>query len=165
MRSLPSGPWEVLFQRALRLVDDIQRHGGLANPFWTFGGGTVLMFRYGHRLSKDIDEYLKHPPSRDELVQLLAAMRMPVRELLRRKGTPHDELGLDASHWTDDHLLDFIVQHPILMNRPIVVTPLGTRLCRPSEAVLDLLPGPLPGPFNKEDGEPVLDAEGRRVVR
>jgi arsenate reductase len=116
-----------------------------------------------------IVEYLKHPPSRDELVQLLAAMRMTVRELLRRKGTPHDELGLDASHWTDDQLLDFIVQHPILMNRPIVVTSLGTRLCRPSEAVLDLLPGlvsqQLPGPFNKEDGEPVLDAEGRRVVR
>ena len=110
-------------------------------------------------------EYLKQPPGRDELVRLLAAMQMSVRELLRRKGTPYDALGLDASHWTDEQLLDFIVQHPILMNRPIVVTPLGTRLCRPSETVLDLLPDAQRGAFSKEDGEPVIDAEGRRVVR
>ena len=110
-------------------------------------------------------EYLKQPPSRDELVQMLAAMKMPVRELLRRKGTPYDALDLDASHWTDEQLLGFMVQHPILMNRPIVVTPLGTRLCRPSETVLDLLPDPQRGAFRKEDGEPVIDAEGRRVVR
>ena len=109
-------------------------------------------------------EYLKQPPGRDELVRLLAAMQMSVRELLRRKGTPYDALGLDASHWTDEQLLDFIVQHPILMNRPIVVTPLGTRLCRPSETVLDLLPDPQRGAFSKEDGEPVIDAEGLRVV-
>ena len=110
-------------------------------------------------------EYLKQPPSRDELVQMLAAMQMPVRALLRRKGTPYDELGLDAPHWTDEQLLDFIKQYPILMNRPVVMTPLGGRLCRPSETVLDLLPDPQRGPFNKEDGEPVIDAEGRRVAR
>jgi len=110
-------------------------------------------------------EYLKQPPSRDELVQMLAAMQMPVRALLRRKGTPYDELGLDAPHWTDEQLLDFIRQHPILMNRPVVVTPLGTRLCRPSETVLELLPEQQRGAFNKEDGEPVIDAEGRRVAR
>jgi arsenate reductase len=110
-------------------------------------------------------EYLQQPPSRDELVRLLAAMQMPVRALLRRKGTPYDELGLDAPHWTDEQLLDFIKQYPILMNRPVVMTPLGARLCRPSETVLDLLPDPQRGAFNKEDGEPVIDAEGRRVAR
>lgn len=109
-------------------------------------------------------EYLKQPPSRDELVQMLAAMQMPVRALLRRKGTPYDELGLDAPHWTDEQLLDFIKQYPILMNRPVVMTPLGARLCRPSETVLDLLPDPQRSAFSKEDGEPVIDAEGRRVA-
>jgi arsenate reductase (glutaredoxin) len=110
-------------------------------------------------------EYLKTPPTRSTLVDLLAAMGMGVRDLLRRKGTPYEDLKLDAEHWTDDQLIDFIVQHPILMNRPIVVSPLGTRLCRPSETVLDLLPDPQRGAFSKEDGEPVVDAEGRRVVR
>lgn len=110
-------------------------------------------------------EYLKAPPPRARLVELLAAMGIGVRELLRRKGTPYDDLKLDEAHWTDDQLLDFIVAHPILMNRPIVVSPLGTRLCRPSETVLDLLPNPQRGTFSKEDGEAVVDAEGRRVVR
>jgi arsenate reductase len=110
-------------------------------------------------------EYLKAPPSRTKLVELLAAMGIGVRDLLRRKGTPYEDLKLDEVHWTDDQLLDFIVQHPILMNRPIVVSPLGTRLCRPSEIVIDLLPDPQRGAFNKEDGEAVVDAEGRRVVR
>jgi arsenate reductase len=109
-------------------------------------------------------EYLKTPPSRDELKSLVAALGLPVRELLRRKGTPFDELGLDSAHWSDDELLDFIVAHPILMNRPVVRTPLGTRLCRPSEAVLDILPAPQQGPFTKEDGEVVIDGQGRRVV-
>ncbi len=85
-------------------------------------------------------EYLKTPPGREKLVELIAAMGVPVREVLRRKGTPYDELDLDNSKWTDDQLLDFMVAHPILMNRPIVVTPLGTKLCRPSETVLDILP-------------------------
>jgi arsenate reductase len=110
-------------------------------------------------------EYLKTPPNRARLVELLAATGIGVRDLLRRKGTPYEALKLDEPHWTDDQLLDFIGQHPILMNRPIVVSPLGTRLCRPSESVLDLLPNPQREAFNKEDGEAVVDAEGRRVVR
>ena len=108
--------------------------------------------------------YLQTPPGRDRLVQLIAAMGVPVRDVLRRKGTPFDELQLDDPAWTDEQLIDFMVAHPILMNRPIVVTPLGTRLCRPSETVLDILPSAQRGPFTKEDGEPVIDAEGRRVV-
>lgn len=111
-----------------------------------------------------IVEYLKTPPGRDKLVELIAAMGVPVRELLRQKGTPYDELKLGEPHWTDAQLIDFIVLHPILMNRPIAVTPLGTRLCRPSEAVLDILPSPQLAPFNKEDGEPVIDSKGHRVA-
>jgi arsenate reductase len=110
-------------------------------------------------------EYLKTPPNRTKLVELLAAMGIGVRDLLRRKGTPCEALKLDEAHWTDDQLIDFIVAHPILMNRPVVVSPLGARLCRPSESVLDLLPNPQRGAFNKEGGEAVVDAEGRRVVR
>lgn len=111
-----------------------------------------------------IVEYLKTPPGRAKLVELIAAMGVPVRSVLRRKGTPYDELNLDDPTWTDDQLIDFMVQHPILMNRPIVVTSLGTRLCRPSEAVLDILPSPQLGPFSKEDGEVVIDAKGNRVA-
>lgn len=107
-------------------------------------------------------EYLKTPPDRAMLQSLLAAMGLPVRELLRRKGTPCQELGLEDPKWTDDDLLDAVVRHPILMNRPIVVTALGTRLCRPSEAVLAILPVPAVAPFTKEDGEVVLDS-GRRA--
>ena len=107
-------------------------------------------------------EYLKMPPSRTELVDLIARMGIPARDLLRRKGTPYDELGLDDPKWTDDELIDLMLAHPILINWPIVVTPLGVRLCRPSEAVLDILPGPQRGPFAKEDGEVVLGADGRR---
>jgi arsenate reductase (glutaredoxin) len=110
-------------------------------------------------------DYVKTPPTRTKLVELLAAMGIGVRDLLRRKGTPYDALKLDEGHWTDDQLINFIVAYPILMNRPIVVSSLGTRLCRPSETVLDLLPNPQRGAFNKEDGEAVVDAEGRRVVR
>ena len=108
-------------------------------------------------------EYLRTPPSRETLVKLLADVGLTVRELLREKGTPYAELGLGDPKWTDEQLLDFIGQHPILMNRPIVVTPIGTKLCRPSEAVLDILPNPQTGPFTKEDGEVVIDAEGKRV--
>ena len=110
-------------------------------------------------------EYLKTPPDRATLKQLIAAMGMPVREVMRRKGTPYDELGLDDAKWSDDELIGFMLQHPILINRPIVVTPLGTRLCRPSEAVLDILPRPQRGYFAKEDGEVVIDERGERVVR
>ena len=108
-------------------------------------------------------EYLKTPPDRDTLTALIAAMGVPVRAVLREKGTPYAELGLDDPTWSDDQLIDFMRQHPILINRPIVLTPLGTRLCRPSEAVLDILSQPQHGAFNKEDGEPVVDAQGRRV--
>ncbi len=109
-------------------------------------------------------DYLKTPPGRAKLVELIAAMGGSVRSVLRQKGTPYDELKLDESTWTDDQLIDVMVQHPILMNRPIVVTPLGTRLCRPSEAVLDILPSPQLAPFAKENGEPVIDVKGRRVA-
>jgi arsenate reductase len=112
-----------------------------------------------------IVNYLQSPPGRARLVELVAAMGIPVRDLLRRKGTPFDELKLDDPAWTDDQLVDFMVAHPILMNRPLVVTPLGTRLCRPSEAVLDILPSPQRGALSKEDGEPLIDAAGRRVGR
>lgn len=109
----------------------------------------------------EIIAYLENPPSRDKLVALITAMGMPVRDLLRRKGTPYDELNLDDSKWRDDDLIDFMIAYPILINRPIVVTPLGTRLCRPSEVVLDLLTLPQLGPIAKEDGEVIVPkAEG-----
>jgi len=101
-------------------------------------------------------EYLKTPPSREELVDLIDRMGISPRDLLRRKGTPYDELGLDDAKWSDDQLVDFIMEHPILINRPMVVTSLGVKLCRPSEAVLDILPNPQQKPFFKEDGEPVV---------
>jgi arsenate reductase (glutaredoxin) len=110
-----------------------------------------------------IIEYLKTPPSRDELVDLIARAGITPRELLRRKGTPYDELGLDDPALTDDQLIDAMIAHPILINRPLVVTPQGVRLCRPSEVVLDLLPNPQQGAFTKEDGEPVVDAAGSRI--
>ncbi len=111
-----------------------------------------------------IIEYLKTPPSRAELAELIRRMGITARELLRRKGTPYDELGLDDPTLTEDQLLDAMMAHPALINRPIVVTPLGVRLCRPSEAVLDILPGPQRGAFFKEDGEQVVDAAGKRVT-
>ncbi|CAM4230388.1 arsenate reductase (glutaredoxin) [Bordetella tumbae] len=110
-----------------------------------------------------IIEYLQTPPDAEMLKALISAMGMHVRDVLRQKGTPYDELGLSDPKWTAQQLIDFMLQYPILINRPIVVTPLGTRLCRPSEAVLDILPQPQRGAFNKEDGEPVIDAEGHRV--
>jgi arsenate reductase (glutaredoxin) len=108
-------------------------------------------------------EYLKTPPTREELQGLLQAMGLGVRDILRRKGTPYDELGLDDPGLSDDQLFDAIERHPVLMQRPIVVSPLGVRLCRPSELVLDILPQPQQGPFTKEDGEVVIDAKGQRV--
>lgn len=109
----------------------------------------------------EVIEYLKTPPSRERLKGLIAAMGISVRDLLRRKGTPYDELGLHDPKFTDGELIDLMLQHPILINRPIVETPLGTRLCRPSEAVLDILPNPQRGEFRKEDGELVVDAQGQ----
>jgi len=125
----------------------------------------VLALIRNSGVEPQVINYVETPPGRVRLVELIADLAIPVRGLLRRKGTPYDELKLDDPAWTDDQLLDFMVAHPILMNRPIVVTPLGTRLCRPSETVLDILPSPQRGPFNKEDGEAVIDAEGRRVAR
>lgn len=110
-----------------------------------------------------IIEYLHHPPARDRLLAMIEATGQPARALLREKGTPYHELGLDDAAKTDDELIDAMLAHPILINRPLVVTPLGTRLCRPSEVVLDLLPQAQRGAFIKEDGEQVIDAEGRRV--
>jgi arsenate reductase len=108
-------------------------------------------------------EYLKDPPDRATLAALIAAMGVPVRSVLRAKEKTYAELGLDDPALDDDALLDAMLAHPVLIQRPIVVAPLGTRMCRPSETVLDLLP-PQRGPFDKEDGEVVVDAQGRRVV-
>lgn len=115
---------------------------------------TLAMIRQSGE-EPEIIEYLKSPPSRETLLALLGAMNMTARDLLRRKGTPYDALGLDDPKWTEDQLIEFMVTHPILINRPIVVTPLGTRLCRPSEAVLEILPNPDIAAFTKEDGEVV----------
>ncbi|GBQ94040.1 arsenate reductase (glutaredoxin) [Gluconobacter cerinus] len=111
-----------------------------------------------------IIEYLKTPPSRAELVSLIARMGVPVRSILREKGTPFHELGLNNPARSDDALIDAMIAHPILMNRPIVVTPLGGALCRPSEAVLDILPNPQRGAFVKEDGEKIVDESGKRII-
>lgn len=122
------------------------------NPACGTSRNTLAMIRQSGEEPRVV-EYLVTPPSREELAALIQAMGIPVRDLLRRKGTPYDALGLDDPKWTDDELIDFMMAHPILINRPIVVTPLGTRLCRPSEAVIDILPNPDIGPFVKEDGE------------
>lgn len=111
----------------------------------------------------EIIEYLARPPTRDRLVALIAQMAIPVRDLLRRKEAPYDELQLDDPALSDDDLIAAMLAHPILINRPIVVTPLGTRLCRPSETVLDILPLPQRGAFTKEDGELVINPQGQRV--
>ena len=108
--------------------------------------------------------YVETPPARAELETLIREMKISVRDVLRRKGTLYDELNLDDAAWTDAQLLDLMLAHPILINRPIVVTPWGTRLCRPSEAVLEILPLPQLNEFMKEDGERVIDAQGQRVV-
>ena len=107
--------------------------------------------------------YLETPPTRDNLVALITAMGQPVREIMRRKESIYSELDLDNSKWTDEALVDQMLAHPILINRPIVVTPLGTALCRPSERVLDLLPRAQQAAFSKEDGEAVVDAQGQRL--
>jgi len=121
------------------------------NPSCGTSRNTLAMIRQSGE-EPEVIEYLKTPPSRERLMVLIAAMGMSPRELLRKKGTPYAELGLDDPKWSDDELLDFMMAHPILINRPIVVTPKGVRLCRPSEAVADLLDGPV-GRFVKEDGE------------
>ena len=133
------------------------------NPQCGTSRNTLALIRNAG-LEPQVIHYLETPPSREQLAQLIRDCGLSVREVLRAKGDVYDELGLSAPHWTDDQLLDFMVAHPILINRPIVVTPKGTALCRPSEAVLDILHQPQQGPFTKEDGEVVIDAEGRRVA-
>jgi arsenate reductase len=132
------------------------------NPECGTSRNTLAMIRQSGE-EPEVIEYLKTPPSREKLVELIAAMGITPRQLLREKGTPYAELGLGYPKWTDDELIDFMLAHSILINRPIVVTPKGTRLCRPSEAVLDILPNPDIGPFTKDDGEVVIDASGKRV--
>ena len=132
------------------------------NPSCGTSRNTLALIRHGG-IEPNVIEYLKSPPSRPRLEELIAAMEIPVRALLREKGTPYGELQLSDPKWTDDELLDFMLQHPILINRPIVVTPLGVKLCRPSEAVLDILPIDKIPPFTKEDGEVVVDDGVRRA--
>jgi arsenate reductase len=132
------------------------------NPACGTSRNTLAMIRQSGE-EPQVIEYLKTPPARERLVELIGAMRMTPRQLLREKGTPYHGLGLSDPKWTDDEIVDFMMAHPILINRPIVITPRGVKLCRPSEAVLDILPNPDIGPFTKDDGEVVIDADGKRV--
>jgi len=122
------------------------------NPACGTSRNTLAMIRQSGE-EPLIIEYLKNPPSRERLAELIAEMGISPRAQLRQKGTPYAELGLADSKWSDDQLIDFMIAHPILINRPIVVTPKGVRLCRPSEKVLEILPNPKIGRFVKEDGE------------
>ena len=132
------------------------------NPACGTSRNTLALIRHVG-IEPHVIEYLKTPPSREMVAGLAARTGQPLRALLREKGTPYAELGLDDPDLTDDQLLDAIEAHPILLNRPLVVSPSGVRLCRPSEAVLDLLPKEGLRPFVKEDGEVVIDESGRRV--
>ncbi|MFC3913038.1 arsenate reductase (glutaredoxin) [Pseudaeromonas sharmana] len=133
------------------------------NPECGTSRNTLEMIRNSGEEPKVI-LYLQTPPSREELVALIAAMGISVRELLRTNVAPYAELGLDDPQWQDEQLIDAMLAHPLLINRPIVVTPIGTRLCRPSEKVLDILPQQQLGAFAKEDGEPVVGADGQRLI-
>ena len=133
------------------------------NPECGTSRNTLEMIRNSGEEPKVI-LYLQTPPSREELVALIAAMGISVRELLRTNVAPYAELGLDGPQWQDEQLIDAMLAHPLLINRPIVVTPIGTRLCRPSEKVLDILPQQQLGAFAKEDGEPVVGADGQRLI-
>lgn len=132
------------------------------NPSCGTSRNTLALIRNAG-VEPQVIEYLQTPPSREELKEMIAKAGMTVREAIREKGTPYAELGLDNPALTDEQLLDAMLANPILINRPFVVTPAGVRLCRPSEAVLDILPLPQKGSFSKEDGEAVIDAQGRRV--
>ncbi len=132
------------------------------NPACGTSRNTLALIRNAG-VEPTVVEYLKTPPDRATLESLIARMGIAPRAVLREKGTPYAELGLGAEHWTDAQLIDVMLAHPILINRPIVVTPWGVQLCRPSVVVLVILPLPQRGPFAKEDGERVIDAQGRRV--
>ena len=133
------------------------------NPDCETSRNTLALIRNGG-IEPTVVEYLKTPPTRTELREMIAKAGLTVRQTLREKGTPYAKLGLGNPDFTDDQLLDAMMAHPILINRPFVITPEGIRLCRPSEIVLDILPVPQKGPFVKEDGQVVIDDEGRRVV-
>ncbi|MBD8689452.1 MULTISPECIES: arsenate reductase (glutaredoxin) [unclassified Rhizobium] len=133
------------------------------NPECGTSRNTLAMIRNAG-IEPHVVEYLKTPPSRELLEQLIARMGISARELLREKGTPYQELGLEDPVLSDAQLVNAMMEHPILINRPIVVTPVGVRLCRPSEAVLDILPVEQRAAFTKEDGEVVVDGAGRRVI-
>jgi len=133
------------------------------NPQCGTSRNTLAMIRNAG-IEPEVIEYLQTPPSRAQLIKMIADAGLSVREAIREKGTPYAELGLDNPDLTDEQLLDAMLKDPILINRPFVVTPLGTRLARPSEVVLDILPDTHEGPFAKEDGEQVLDADGKRLV-
>jgi len=132
------------------------------NPACGTSRNTLALIRNAG-IEPTVIEYLQHPPDRTTLESLIERMGLRPRDLLREKGTPYAELGLGSAQWTDSQLIDQMLVHPILINRPIVVTPWGVKLCRPSEVVVDILPLPQQGPFSKEDGEPLIDAGGRRV--
>ena len=129
------------------------------NPSCGTSRNTLAVIRQSGE-EPEVIEYLKTPPTRERLIELLRAMNMRPRELLRRKGAPYDELGLDDPKWSDEDLIGLMLEHPILINRPIVVTAKGVRLCRPSEVVLDILPNPEIGTFTKEDGEVIAPRKG-----
>lgn len=133
------------------------------NPACGTSRNTLALIR-NSGVEPAVIHYLETPPSRETLIALIAAMAMPVRELLRRNVPPYEALGLAEERFSDEELIDAMLAHPILINRPIVVTPLGVRLCRPSEVVLDILPNPQRGAFTKEDGEQVVDAQGKRIL-
>jgi arsenate reductase len=132
------------------------------NPACGTSRNTLALIRNAG-VEPEIIEYLKTPPDRATLETLIQRMGIRPRDLLRQKGTPYEELGLDVDHWTDAQLIDHMMAHPILINRPIVITPWGTKLCRPSEALLDILPLPQQGPFWKEDGAPLIGMNGQRI--
>ena len=134
------------------------------NPKCGTSRNTLEMIRNAG-IEPEVILYLETPPSRDKLTTLIAEMGISVRDLLRKNVEPYEQLGLADDKFTDDQLIDFMLQHPILINRPIVVTPLGTRLCRPSEVVLDILPDAQKGAFTKEDGEAVVDASGKNILK
>ncbi|MBB6222452.1 arsenate reductase (glutaredoxin) [Rhizobium leguminosarum] len=133
------------------------------NPACGTSRNTLAMIRNAG-IEPTVIEYVKTPPSREELARMIADAGLTVREAIRQKDTPYADLGLDNPDLTDDQLLQAMLAQPILINRPFVVTPLGTRLSRPSELVLEILPETYTGAFTKEDGEKVLDAEGKRIV-
>ncbi|MDC4597668.1 arsenate reductase (glutaredoxin) [Acinetobacter baumannii] len=132
------------------------------NPACGTSRNTLALIRHVG-LEPLVIEYLKTPPSKDELIQLIKDSNLTVREAIRKNVDPYKDLELEQAHWTDEQLIDFMVQYPILINRPLVVTPKGTRLCRPSEIVLDILDSQNLGYFAKEDGEVIIDEQGRRL--